>query len=138
MDRSLGRPGWFLVMVCALVGAVLGVAVGLFVDATQTGQAAAASGRKGGMALAGSPPSSHPPGPQVASSGDPTDADGSGGKRPARSVTRPDQGDSKAGKHADPGRDKAGNHGPGKPSKAKPGKAKNKQPDLAPSAASAG
>jgi hypothetical protein len=125
MDRSLGRRGRFLVMVCALVGAVLGVAVGLVVDATETSTAAAASGRAGGLALAASPPSSHPPGSQ-ASVGDPADGGGSAAKHPTRSVARSDRAHGKAGKHGDRGRDRADGQGTGKPDKGKSGKAKKK------------
>ena len=119
MDRSLRRLGQLLVVCCALLGAVIGVALGLVVEAAQPPRAVAAPARERGAVLAASPPSSQPSRPQPAS--DQRSADGSApaGKQDAQSVDRPDRDEGKAGKHRDGGGDKAARRGNGKPGKGK-------------------
>ena len=116
MDRSLRRLGQLLVVCCALLGAVIGVALGLVVEAAQTPQAVAGA-RERGPASAASPPSSQPPRPQPASDQNSADGSAPAGKQHALSVDRPNRGEHKAGKHRDGGGDKAASRGNGKPGK---------------------
>ena len=116
MDRSLRRLGQFLVVCCALLGAVIGVALGLVVEATQPPRAGAAPERA--AVLAAGPPSSQPPGSQPASDQNPAEGSAPAGKQHAQSVDRPDRDEGKAGKHRDGG-DKTASRGNGKPGKGK-------------------
>jgi hypothetical protein len=116
VDRSLRRLGQLLVVCCALLGAVIGVALGLVVEAAQTPRAGAAPARA--AVLAASPPSSQPPRPQPATDQNPADGSAPAGKQHAQSVDRPNRDEHKAGKHRDGGGDKA-SRGIGKPGKGK-------------------
>jgi len=115
VDRSLRRLGQLLVVCCALLGAVIGVALGLVVEAAQPPTAVAAPSRV--AVLAASPPSSQPPRPQPASDQNSADGSAPAGKQHALSVDRPNRGEHKAGKHRDGGGDKAASRGNGKPGK---------------------
>ena len=64
MDRSLRRLGQLLVVMGALLGAVLGVALALIVEHAETSRAVAALGRERAAVLAASPPSSNPQPPE--------------------------------------------------------------------------
>jgi hypothetical protein len=117
VDRSLRRRGQFLVVVGALLGALIGTALGLIVQDAQTSTALAASGPGRGAALAASPPGSHPLPSRAAGSGDGNDSPGNQRTAPPG---RPDKRDSNAHKDRAGGKDK-----PGK-GKNKPGKGKGK------------
>ena len=117
MDRSLRRRGQFVVVVGALLGALIGTALGLIVEDAQTSTAVAAPGSGRGAALAASPPSSHPPASRAAGSGDGNDSPGNQRTEPPG---RPDKRDGNAHKDRAGGKDK-----PGK-GKDKPGKGKGK------------
>ena len=105
MDRSLRRRGQFLVVVGALLGALIGTALGLIVQDAQTSTAVAASGLGRGAALAASPPTSHPPQSRAAGSGDGND---SSGNQRAEPPGRPDKRDGNANKDRAGGKDKPG------------------------------
>jgi hypothetical protein len=115
VDRLFRRRGQFLVVAGALVGALIGTALGLIMQDAQTSTAVAASGPGRGAALAASPPSSHPPPSRAAGSGDGND---SPGNQRAEPPGRPDNRDGNAHKDRAGGKDK-----PGK-GKDKPGKGK--------------
>jgi hypothetical protein len=116
VDRSPRRRGQLLLVVAALLGALIGTALGLIVEDAQTSTAVAAPGPGREAALAASPPSSHPSASRAAGSGDGND---SPGNQRAESPGRPDRRDGKAQQ------DRAG--GKGKPSKEKDkGKGKGK------------
>lgn len=116
MDRSLRRRGQILVVAGALVGALIGTALGLIVQDAQPSTAVAAPGPGRGAALAASPPTSHPPASRAAGSRDGND---SSGNQRAEPPGRPDKRAGNAHK------DRAG--GKDKPSKGKDkGKGKGK------------
>jgi hypothetical protein len=117
VDRSLRRLGQLLVLCCALLGAVIGVTLGLVVEAAQPPRAGAAPERA--AVLAAGPPSSQPPRPQPASAQNPAQGRAPAGKQHAQSVDRPDRDEGKAGKHRDRGGDKTASRGNGKPGKGK-------------------
>jgi hypothetical protein len=119
VDRSLRRLGQLLVVMAALLGAVLGVALALTVENAQTSGTVAASGRERAEALAASPPSNHPPTSPAASSGNPVDGNDSSGHQRAQPADRADRGGGKAGKNGNGRRDKADGHGKNKPGKGK-------------------
>jgi hypothetical protein len=119
VDQSLRRRGQFLVVVGALLGALIGVALGLVVEDAGTNTAVAASGRAPGAVLAVSPPSSHPPASRAAGSGNRTDGDESSGEQRAESPDRPDKRDGKGHKDREGGRAKPGGHGTDQPGKGK-------------------
>ena len=123
MDRSLRRLGQLLVVMGALLGAVLGVALALIVEHAETSRAVAALGRERVAVLAASPPSSEPPASRAASSQDPADGSDSSGKQRAQSAGRADQRAGTADKNRESHRDQAGSRGKDKPNK---GKAKDK------------
>jgi hypothetical protein len=110
VHRSLRRRSQLLVVVAALLGAVIGVALGMVGDGGGTSPAAAAPGPARGAAPATTPPSSHPPAPRAGSSGEEADAGDFPGHRRAESADRPGKGNGKA----TPGRhdrdDKSGGH----------------------------
>jgi hypothetical protein len=119
MHRSLHRRGQLLVLGAALLGAVLGGAMGLVVEDAGTGTAGAALGPRRGTALATSPPASQPAGSQA-------DASDASGIQPAEWAHRPDKRndkadkrDGKADKRLKDRRDKPNDRGNGKSGKAK-------------------
>jgi hypothetical protein len=103
VDRSLRRRGQFLVVVGALLGALIGTALGLIMQDAQTSTAVAAAGPGRGAALAASPPSSHPPPSRAAGAGDGND---SPGNQRAEPPGRPDNRDGNAHKDRAGGKDK--------------------------------
>jgi len=117
VDRSLRRLGQLLVVMGALLGAVLGVALALIVENAETSRAVAMDGRERAAVLAASPPSGQPPASRPASSGNAADGSGSSGRQRAVSAGRADQRDGKAGKDGDGRRDKAGGRSKDKPGK---------------------
>jgi hypothetical protein len=119
VHRSLHRRGQLLVLGAALLGAVLGGAMGLVVEDAGTGTAGAAPGPRRGTALATSPPASQPAGSQA-------DGSDASGIQPAEWAHRPDKRNGKADKRngkADKRlkdrRDKPNDRGNGKSGKAK-------------------
>ena len=104
MNRSLRRRGQLLVVVGALLGALIGTALGLIVEDAQTSTAVAA-GPGRGAALAASSPSSHPLPSRAAGSGDGND---SSGNQRAEPPGRPDKRDGNAHKDRAGGKDKPG------------------------------
>jgi len=110
--RSLRRRGHHLVVVGALVGALVGVGLGLTVEDAGTSRAVAASGR--GAALAASRPRSQPPGSRTAGAGSETAGNDASGSEQVESPGRPDKGHGKARKEGEGRRDKAGKDKPGK------------------------
>ena len=76
MNRSLRRLGQLLVVMGALLGAVLGVALALVVDDAGTGRAVATPERERAAVLAAGGPSSQPPASRPTS----TTASGAGGE----------------------------------------------------------
>jgi hypothetical protein len=105
VDRSLRRRGQHLVVVGALLGALIGTALGLIVEDAQTSMAVAAPGPGRGAALAASPPTSHPPPSRAAGSGDGSDSSGNQRVEPPG---RPDKRDGNAHKDRAGGKDKPG------------------------------
>lgn len=103
MDRSLRQLGQLLVVMGALLGAVLGVALALTVEHADTSGAVVESGRDRVAVLADSPPSSRPPVSRGGGSEDPTGGNGASGSQRAEATDQADQGDEKADK---PGKDK--------------------------------
>ena len=116
MDRSFRHRGQVLVVVSALLGAVIGAALGLIVEGAQTSRAVATPGRAQGATLAASPPSSQPTASRTAGSGDGND---SSGNQRAESPDRPDKRHGNAHKSRAGGRDKPGGHGKDNPGKGK-------------------
>ena len=119
MDRSLRRLGQLLVAMGALLGAVLGVALALMVENTETSRADVALGRERAAVLAASPPSSQPPASRTGNSADSADGSGFSGSQRVESAGRANQGDGKADKDGESRGDKAGGRGNDKPSKGK-------------------
>jgi hypothetical protein len=115
VDRSLRRRGQFLVVVGALLGALIGVGLGLAVEDAGTSRAVAAPGH--GAALAATPPDNQPSASRTAGSGSRTAGNASSGSQHAKSADRPDKRDGKAHKDREGGRDKPGGHGKDKPGK---------------------
>jgi len=103
----------------ALLGALIGAALGLIVEDGQTSTAVAAPGRARGAVLAVNPPSSHPPASRAVGSGNRTAGNDSSGEWRAESPDRPDKRDGKAHKDREGGQDKPGGHGKDKPGKGK-------------------
>lgn len=124
MDRSLRRLGQLLVVMGALLGAVLGGALALLVDNTETSSEVGEPQRERAavVAAATSPTSSTPPAFQAASSGDAPEGSDALGSQPAESDDRADKHHEKADKNAEGRRDEA-DGGKDKPGK---GKAKGK------------
>ena len=90
MDRSFRRLGQLLVVMGALLGAVLGVALALIVENAETSRAVAALGRLRAAVRAASSPSSEPPASRAARSQDPADGSDSPGNQRAQSAGRAD------------------------------------------------
>lgn len=130
MDRSLRRRGQFLVAVGAVLGALVGIVLGLAVEAPQANTAVAAPGPARAAALAATPPSGQPTTAQPAGSGDQVGGDGSTGRQRTRSAYRPDHGQGRA--HKDSKRERERDkeeprkHASGKPGEDNAGKGKNK------------
>jgi hypothetical protein len=114
VDRSFRRGGQVLVVVGALLGALIGTALGLIAEDAQTSTAVVATGPGRGAALAATPPTSHPPPSRAAGSGDGND---SSGNQRAEPPGRPDKRDGNAHKGRAGGRDKPGGRGKDKPGK---------------------
>jgi hypothetical protein len=106
VDRSLRRRGQFLVVVGALLGALIGVGLGLAVEDAGTSRAVAAPGH--GAALAATPPDNQPPASRTAGSGSRTAGNDSSGSQHAESADRPDKRHGKAQKDGDGRQDKPG------------------------------
>jgi hypothetical protein len=120
MHRSLHRRGQLLILGAALLGAVVGSAMGLVVEDAGTGTAGAAPGPRRGTALATSPSASQPAGSQAGRAGSEAD-DGSdaSGIQPAEWAHRPDKRSGKADKRLKDRPDKPNGRGNGKSGKAK-------------------
>jgi hypothetical protein len=98
VDRSSRRHGQFLVVVGALLGALVGVVLGLAVKDPQSVAAVAAPERAHGAVSAVTPPSSRPAASQAAGPGNGADGDQSGGRQRTRVTDRPHHGHGKAHK----------------------------------------
>ena len=118
MDRSLRRLGQLLVVIGALLGAVLGVALALIVENAETSSAVAALERERAAVLAASPPNT-PAASRAAGSQDPVDGSDSSGNQRAQSAGRADQRAGNADKKGESRGDKAGSRGKDKPNKGK-------------------
>jgi hypothetical protein len=112
VHRSLHRRGPLLVLVAALLGAVIGGAMGLVVEDARTGTEGAVPGPRRGTALATSPPASQPAGSQA-------DGSDASGVRRAERAHRPDKRNDKADKRLKDQRDKPKDRGNGKSGKTK-------------------
>lgn len=120
MDRSLRRRGQFLVAVGALLGALVGVVLGLAVNDPQASTAVAAPGPVRAAALAATPPNGHPTAAQPTGSGHQADGDASTGGQRTRLAYRPDQGQGRV--HKDSKRErKRDNKEPRKHANGRPG-----------------
>lgn len=117
MNRSLRRLGQLLVVMGALLGAVIGVALAMIVENAETSGAVAGPGRERAAVLTVSPSSSQPPASRAASSQDAGDGSDSSGNQRAQSGGRTDQRDGKADKKGESRGDKAGGRGKDKPGK---------------------
>ena len=118
MDPSLRRLGQLLVVMAALLGCVLGVALALLVNDTETSRAVGTPLRERAV-LAASPPSSQPPVSRAGSAEDAGDGiDGSGMLR-AESAGRADQRAGKTDKNGESRGDKTGGRGKDKAGKGK-------------------
>ena len=118
MDRSLRRDGQFLVAVGAFLGALVGVVLGLAVGNVQTSTGVAAPDPARATVSAVATPSSQPTADQPARSGDLADGDASTGRQ-RQLAYRPEQGHGKAHKDSRATRDgdwkRKGSGGGGKP-----------------------
>lgn len=120
MNRSTRRHGQFLVVVGALLGAFVGVVLGLAVEDPRTVAAVAAPGRAHGAVLAVTPPSSRPAASQAAGPGDGADGDQFIGRQRTQAADRPHHGHGKAHKAGKENRENhkelhgRGNGAPGK------------------------
>ena len=121
MDRSLRRLGQLLVVMAALLGAVLGVALALIMENAETSRAVGAPGREPTAVLAVSPPSSRPPASRAAGSQVSADGSDSFGTQRAEAADRANQRAGKADKKGESRGDEVGGRG-----KKKPGKGNNK------------
>jgi hypothetical protein len=98
VNRSPRSHGQFLVVVGALLGALVGVVLGLAVEDPQTVEAVAAPGRAHGAVLAVTPPSSRPATFQAAGPGDEAASDQFTGRQRTQEADQPDHGHGKAHK----------------------------------------
>lgn len=121
MDASLRRLGQLLVVMGALLGAVLGVALALLVENAETSGAVAAPPRERVAVLAASPPEQPSPAAPAGNAGNAGDGNDSLGSQRAESADRDDKRDGNVDKNSEGRRDKAGGRG-----KDTPGKGKNK------------
>jgi hypothetical protein len=113
VDRSLRRHGQFLVAVGAVLGALVGIVLGLAVEDPQASTAVAAPGRA-------TPPRNQPTAAQPAGPRDQADADASTGTQRTRSANRPDKGQGRAHKDSNRKRE-TDNKEPRKRANGKPG-----------------
>ena len=120
MDRSLRRRGQFLVAVGAVLGALVGIVLGLAVEDPQASTAVAAPGAARAAALAATPPSGQPTAAQPTGSGEQADGDASAGRQRTRSAYRPDHGQGRAHKDSKRKRERD-NEEPRKHANGKPG-----------------
>jgi hypothetical protein len=118
VDRSLRQPGQLLVVMGALLGADLGVALALIVEDAQTGRAGVVPARERAAVLAAGPPSSRPPVSRGAGAADSAVGNGGSGRRRADAAGQADQGHGKADKTSEGRHDKPGK-GEDKPGKGK-------------------
>jgi hypothetical protein len=117
VHRTFRLRGQLLVLAAALLGAVIGVALGLVGEGGGTTAAVAAPARGSRVAPATAPPSSRPPAPRAAGSGQQADSGDSPDEQRAEPVARPGKG------HDKPPKDERDRDKPGK-DKDKPGKGK--------------
>ena len=117
VDASLRRLGQLLVVMGALLGAVLGVALALLVENAETSRAVAAPTRERVAVLAASPPEQPSPAAPAGSAGNAGDGNDSLGSQRAESADRDDKRDRNVDKNSEGRRDKAGGRGKDKPSK---------------------
>jgi hypothetical protein len=108
VDRSLRHLGQLLVVMGALLGVVLGVALALIVENADTSGAVVAPARARAAVVAASPPSSRPPGSRGGGSEDPTGGNGAFGSQRAEATDQADQGNGKADKNSNDHPDKPG------------------------------
>jgi hypothetical protein len=97
VDRSLRRLGQLLVVMGALLGAVLGVALALMVGNAETSSAVAGPGRGRAAVLAASPSSTTPSASRAASTQDPGNGSNASDNQRVEAAGRGDQRDGKAG-----------------------------------------
>src|SRR5688500_14197336 len=116
VDRSLRRLGQLLVVMGALLGAVLGVALALIVENANTSGAVVASDQERAALLAAGPPS-RPSAPRGAGSAGSEAGHSASGSQPAEAADQADQADRKADKNSELRHDK--------PSKDKPRKGRD-------------
>jgi hypothetical protein len=128
MGRWRRRRGQRLVVVGALLGALIGVGLGLTVEDAGTGRAVAAPGR--GAALAASRPGSQPTTSRTAGAGSRSAGNDASGSQQVESPGRSDTGHGRAREEGEgrkgkpgPGEDK---HRKGEPGKDRQGKGKDK------------
>jgi hypothetical protein len=126
VHRSLHRRGQFLVLGAALLGAVIGGAMGLVVEDAGTGTAGVASGPRRGTALATRPPASQPGGSQEGRAANQADGSDASGIQPADWAHRADKRNDKADERYDKAdkrlkdrRDKPNDRGNGRSGKTK-------------------
>lgn len=119
MDPSLRRLGQLLVVMAALLGCVLGVALALLVENTETSRAVGTPGRERAAVLAASPPSSQPPASRTGSAEDAGDGNDGSGTLRAESSGRADQRAGKTDKNGESRGDKVGGRGKDKTGKGK-------------------
>lgn len=117
MARSLRRLGQLLVVMGALLGAVLGVALALIVENVESSGTVAMAGRERAAVLAAHPSSSQPPASRAASAEGQTNNGDSSGRQRAAPADRADQRGGKADKNGEGRRDKAEGRGKNKPGK---------------------
>ena len=113
VDRSLRQLGQVLVVMGALLGAVLGVALALIVENANTSGAAVASGQEHAALLAAGPPS-RPSAPRGADAEGSAAGHSSSGSQPVEAADQADQADRKADKNSERRHDKPGKDKPGK------------------------
>jgi hypothetical protein len=118
VDRSFRLRGQLLVVAAALLGAVIGVALGLAGERGDGGVAVAAPRRASKVAPATAPASRQPPASRAAGSAGQADGNDPPSNRRAESVDRPGKGHDMPSKH-ERDRDKPGGHGKGKAGKGK-------------------
>lgn len=116
MHRTPRLRGQMLVLAAALLGAVIGVTLGLVGEGGGTSPAVAAPGRASRVALATTPSSSQPSASRAAGSGGQADSSDSRDHQGAESAGR--SGKDKPGKQ-EGDRDKPDGHGKDKPGKGK-------------------
>lgn len=98
VNRSPRSHGQFLVVVGALLGAFVGVVLGLAVEDPPTVEAVAAPGRAHGAVLAVAPPSSRPAASQAAGPGDEAASDQFIGRQRTQAADQPHHGHGEAHK----------------------------------------